>query len=189
MAGTVARRYAEALFEFAQEKGRLAEIEREFMQVTEVVKNTPGFREWLANRLVPPEAKKEIFARVFTSLVSPPLKNFLLILADRRREVYLEEIHTAFRKLSDQARGVIEVKVKSAVTLSPGQLGALEERLAQITGGTVRVKAEVDPNLLGGLVVRIGNRVVDGSLKTALVKLKENLQGVYFSGEGGKKEL
>ncbi|MGB9887322.1 MAG: ATP synthase F1 subunit delta [Moorellales bacterium] len=183
----VAKRYARALFELAQEKDQVEKLAQELEGVASLIQQVPELNSWLRHRGIPPDEKKAVLRRLLADRVGQLTLNFLLLLCDRKREAYLGAICQQFRILAQEAAGLVEGEVRSAFSLEPEQVRALEERFSQITGRKVRLEARVDPELIGGLVVRIGDRVWDGSLAQRLRSLKAHLTGLSLEQLRGDK--
>lgn len=103
-------------------------------------------------------------------------KHFLYLLIDRRRANLLPFIQREFTKLADEARQVVEAKVASAVALSATQLDELKKAITRMTGKEVRIVSEVRAELIGGVMIQIGDRVIDGTVAHSLEKMRENLR-------------
>ncbi|MHB1418323.1 MAG: F0F1 ATP synthase subunit delta [Bacillota bacterium] len=177
---TIARRYAQALFNISREKNQLDEIDAELKSVVETLHLHPGFKQLVEHKLIGPDKKKEIFHRIFQDSISQLVMNFLFLVLDKRREHYLEQIYRQFEIYANQTRDIVEAEVRTAVQTPPEELQALEEKLVRITGKKVRLAAKVDPALVGGIVVRIGDRIWDGSVTRRLNSLKRQLESVNF---------
>lgn len=171
----VARRYATALFELAQEKGLVDQVDRDLEVVVGMVEANPKFRAVIDDVLISVEVKQNLFRKLFADRVSPLVLNFLLVLARKRREGSLGDIRRAFVDLANQARGLVEVEVRSAVPLGDDTIAALEGRLVSHLGKRVKFSAQVTPDLIGGLVVRVGDQLMDGSVKTRLQRMRQRL--------------
>jgi F-type H+-transporting ATPase subunit delta len=103
--------------------------------------------------------------------------NFLFLLADRGREVYLEEIFAEYKRLSNEEKGIAEAVVTSATPLDEEDKQQLIEIFQQLIGKKLLVKNVVDSDILGGVIVQIGDRLYDGSLRTKLIRFQERLKG------------
>ncbi|MBC7334693.1 MAG: ATP synthase F1 subunit delta [Clostridia bacterium] len=174
----IARRYAQAYFELMAEKGLLDRAEEDLKAVVDLAQEVPEFARLLNHRGIPAAEKKDLLRRLFAAQVSPLTLNFLLLLCDRRREALLPAIHRHFGALVLEARGVVEVEVRAAVSLSEEQIQALQASLSRVTGRAVHLRQRLEPGLLGGLVVKVGDRVFDGSIAGRLNRLKEHIKGM-----------
>lgn len=171
----VARRYAAAFFSLALEKGLVDSLEKELAEVVKTVDENPELQRFLENPMVVVTEKKKVVDEVFGGRLSELTLDFLKVVLDKRREAYLKEIYNEFVKRANEARNLVDVEVTSAKELSQADLTALEARLVKMTGKQVRLTTKVDPALIGGLVVRIGDRVIDGSVTKRLELLREAL--------------
>ncbi|MHB1125888.1 MAG: F0F1 ATP synthase subunit delta [Bacillota bacterium] len=177
---TIARRYAQALFNIAGEKDQLDQIDAELKNVVEAVHDHPGLKKLVEHKLVRPDQKKEIFRRIFQDKISQTVLKFLFLVLDKRRELYLEQIYRQFEIYANQTRGMVEAEVRTAVETPPEALKNLEDKLARVTGKKVRLTVKVDPALVGGIVVRIGDHIWDGSVTRRLNSLRRQLESVNF---------
>ncbi|MBI2874891.1 MAG: ATP synthase F1 subunit delta, partial [Firmicutes bacterium] len=133
---------------------------------------------------ISPERKLEALDKVFQGRISGTVRAFLQIMLKRRREAHLPAILAVFRQTADEARKVVEAEVRSAVPVDGRQLEDLAGRFSRALGMTVRLKQVIDPDLLGGVVVKLGDRLYDGSVRSRLVRLKSRLLGAELSQEG-----
>jgi len=112
---------------------------------------------------------------VFGEAVSNLTKNFLNLLVDRRNEEILEFIPEIYRETINEKKGVLKAKIQTVVPLTEERLNNLRKRLDRLTGKTVEIEAVQEPNILGGMVVQIGNKMIDGSVASRLKNLKTKL--------------
>lgn len=171
----IARRYASAFFTLAQEQGKLDDYEQELLAVINTVKANEDLNRALANQLLGADVKKDIVDQVFTGNVSDTTVDFLKVILDKLREAYLNDIYNEFVVLANQARNIRDAEVASAQELSPADLENLKVKLGKMTGKTIRLTTKVDPTLVGGMVVRLGDKVIDGTVTKRLELLKEAL--------------
>lgn len=172
----VARRYARALFDLAREKNQIDQVEQDLAAVVESVRTLPEVRALFDNQLLAPKMKQTLLLKTFSEKLSPLTLNFLGVLCRRRREGQIAVIFDLYTQMANEARGQIEVEVRSAVALGAEAMTGLENRLTQRLGGKrLKLKTTVDPDLIGGLVVRVDDTLFDGSIKTRLQRLRERL--------------
>jgi len=171
---TIARPYARAAFEEAQAKERLAPWS-EGLQIAAQVAKDPRVEELLGDPHVTPEQ----LAQLFTDIAGPTLDgqgaNFVRTLADNHRLAYLPEISTLFDTLKDAALGVADVTVTSATPLDARQQQALASALERRLRRKVRLHCDTDPALIGGAILRSGDLVIDGSLRSRLNRIAYEL--------------
>jgi len=175
MSAAVAKRYAKALFEIAQERNVLDQVENELKLVAETIASLPTLKEWLNHPLTEVSEKKELFSTVFSQL-SELTQNFLFLLTDRRREAIIEPILNEYKRFANEARGVAEAEVISAFPLSEKDKEVLVATFERLVGKKIQINSKVDSDLLGGVIVRIGDRLYDGSLRTKLLRFQERLK-------------
>lgn len=171
----VARRYARALFNIAREQGTTSALAAGLEQVSTALAGDRDFRRVLYHQLIPVKEKQKLVDTIFPEL-DPALKNFLHLVLARGRERALPEMAAQFRRLVDQAENILPVEVTSAVPLREDILADLKERLAAATRQDISLTSRVNPDLIGGLVIRLGDRVLDASLKKRLELLAEHLK-------------
>ena len=170
-----AKRYAQAAFELARDKGELDAWERDLRAVGAVLQ-TAGVEAFLASVRAPNQAKETFLQRVLEQ-PSPLVWNFLRLLNERKRLALLPQIIDVFQALVDDEKGVASAQVVTAVEMNDDERNAIARRLSQLTGKQVQVEAHTDPEMLGGMVARIGDRLIDGSTRNKLIALKRQLAG------------
>lgn len=171
----VARRYAQALFDLAQEKGVLEQVDREFGLVAQMIASDGYLRAVMEDVMISPAKKHALVERLFSGKVSLLVLNFLFVVVRKRREAYLPAMYRAFQDLANEAQGVVEVEVRSAVPLEEETVRQLEGKLVSRLGKRVKFQTQVAPELIGGLVVRVGDTLMDGSVRTRLRRMRERL--------------
>ncbi|MBV9948131.1 MAG: ATP synthase F1 subunit delta [Myxococcales bacterium] len=170
----VARRYAQALLELGLEQGNVERIADELDTVAGAWRVSADLRNVIENPLVPHEAKRAVVTELTEQIgASATTRNALLLLVDRRRTKTLPYIARTLRELADARRGVLRAEVTTAVALGDGYYARLQAQLERMTGKRVVVDRTVDPAILGGVVTRLGDRIIDGSLRTRLESLRD----------------
>lgn len=171
----VARRYAQALFSLAQEKGMMDQIENDLALVVQTLRENADVRRVVQHQDIPPEAKIRLVKEIFQGKVAPLTVNFLGVVLAKRREEYLPDIYARYVEQADASRGVVEAEVRSAVPLAPEQTHALAERIGSRLGKKLKLTTRVDASLMGGIVMRVGDTLLDGSVRTRLERMRERL--------------
>jgi len=172
----VARRYARALLELGLEEGQLDSMVREIDAVAEAWDTSPELRNALENPIVSLAAKKAVMSDLAEALQgSATARRALLLLVDRRRTRALPYIASALREMADARKGLLRAEVTTAEPLSEGYYARLQKQLETMTGQRVVVERRTDPSLIGGVITRIGDRILDGSLRTRLQSLRDAL--------------
>lgn len=175
LANQLALKYAQAVFELAEEAKLLNETQEQLTMVEETISGHSELATLLYHPRVPAEAKKETINTLFKSEIADFVYKFLLLLVDKRREPLLPAIVEEFVKLANQARNIDEAEVTTAMPLTEAEHKALAVKLSAITGKNMILKTAVDAKLLGGVVVKIGDKLVDGSVARQLQVLKAAL--------------
>ncbi|MGE5543771.1 MAG: F0F1 ATP synthase subunit delta [Bacillota bacterium] len=178
---SVGRRYAEAFFAIAQEQNKIDEFQQELGEVVDVILTNEELKAFMFHVLIPPQAKKDILSQLFADRVSAGTLNFLNLVMDKRRADHLGVIFEEYQTMADESKNVLKAEVASAKYVSEQDLAELENTLSAATGKKVRVKLTVDPSLIGGIKVRIGDRVIDASVVKKLDMLKSSLKRVKIS--------
>jgi F-type H+-transporting ATPase subunit delta len=173
----VAKRYAAALFKTAVNADMIDNVESDLGLITYSLETIPRLAEVLEHPLIPSERKKEIVTDVFSDKVSEISLNFLYLVIDKRREKILADVEAEFVKLANELRGVEPVEVATAVPLTADERTALQEKLEKLTGKKAELHITLDPTLIGGLKIRIGDRIIDGSIAGYLASLRNKLLG------------
>jgi F-type H+-transporting ATPase subunit delta len=177
MAG-VAGRYATALFELANEQNRLDEVDHDLGKFQGMLDQSEDLSRLVKSPAFAAEEQERALGAVMDwASIGATTGNFLKVVTRNRRLFAADDIINTFRTLLARHRGEVSAEVRSAIALTEEQLNSLKERLKATHGANVRLDAKVDPSLLGGLVVRVGSRMFDSSLKTKLANLKVVLKG------------
>ena len=175
MIDVIANRYAEALFQLSEEENITKEIYNELHDVVEVIKNNKELDNVLKSPLVAKNEKTQLIEALFNNKINNDLKNFLKILVEKGRISSLKSIELTFKELLNDKHNIIEVTVISAIALTEKQVKELEEKLSKKYNKNVTLENEVDQSILGGVLVRLGNTQIDGSVKTRLNNIKDQL--------------
>jgi len=168
------RRYAEAAFEVAERDGTV-DAWRSELEVAASLAGDERALEVLANPAIPGERRAEALGEMLGERVSKPVQNLVQLMLRRGRIDELPRVAAEFRRLDDARQGVIHATATAAGELTKDEVRAITARLEQQTGGHVSLDVEVDPSLLGGLIVRVGDRLIDGSVRGRLERLRNQL--------------
>ena len=171
----LAKKYAAALLALAKETGTLEEVEQELAQIGEIVQQNPELTGFWRNQLISREAKKEVVERIFTQHLNPMVMRFLGVVIDRGRIALLPDIIDVYLELSHVERNIAEAQVRLAVDLTDEEETRLIRELTELTGKEIYLEKTIDPSILGGMIVTIGDRRIDGSLKRQLHEMKTTL--------------
>jgi len=176
MGGSVARRYARALFGIGVDAGKFEALGDELGELATLWKESDELRQTLENPVFQPSEKRKVLESILPRVApTPEVQRFVLLLLERRRIVLLPAIARAYRDLTDAHIGRVRAEVTSAQELAPPTLDRIRRSLEQRTGKKVIVNSTVDPDLIGGVVARVGDLVLDGSVRTQLADLRARL--------------
>jgi len=168
-----AKRYAEAAFGLARDRGEIDRWVADLAAVAEVL-NDKQVRALLDNPRVPETRREEMLDRALAG-VSPLVLNFAKLLARRHRVDLIDEIVAAFNRMVDEYRGIVYADVTVAVPISEDEERYIRDRLSAMLKKDVRVRLHVDPRIIGGVIARVGDHVIDGSTRTRLLALRRRL--------------
>jgi F-type H+-transporting ATPase subunit delta len=175
---TVARRYASALADVALERGEAKEVQQELREWSELLLANANLQEVFRNPTIALDKKRAVLSKLIER-AKPKLitANFLKVLLQNQRLTELPHINRKLAEILDERAGMIAAKVTTARPVPESSQETLRERLASLTRKKVRVDFEQDPELIGGLVTRIGSTVYDGSVRNNLQQIKEKMAG------------
>lgn len=174
----LAKRYAKALFQVGKEENALDDFGKTLSEMAELYAQIPEVVDGLTNPVYPQDVREKVMARlVETMQASTFMGNFLNLLVQKRRADVLPDIAMVFKSLVDAERNMCRGTVISASEI-PGDLNdKIKATLEKITGKQVVVTNEVDPSIIGGIIAKVGDLVLDGSIKTQLKGLEESIKG------------
>ncbi len=181
--GKIARVYATALYQAAAEAGRVEAVRRDLGEFVQAVETSAELHQLLVAEEVSDARKTEVLLEL-TEGGDEFMRNLLRLVVDKKRESELPAIYRAFVELVEQAQGLVHVEVVSAVALTPTLQEALRTKIESSLRKTVELALSVDPEILGGLRLRVGDRVADASVRHRLEKLRELLITPMASLEG-----
>ena len=174
----IAQRYASALVDVAIERGTAERTKKELGDFLQLLQESADLRNFLASPSVPRAGKHEVIGKLVTRLgASETLRNFLFVITDNRRTQLVPEIYQEFVSRLHDRLGIAEAQVRSAQELSEEEKTNLRKTLEHLTGKKVEAQYRLDPNLIGGAVVRIGSTVYDGSVREQLERMRQKLAG------------
>jgi F-type H+-transporting ATPase subunit delta len=168
--------YANALADIAMAQGAAEKTAEQLVGFGALYAESAELRNFLASPAVAGEAKHRVIGKLLARVGgSKIVQNFLFVVADHHRTHVLPEMIAAFQQVIRQRQGIMEAQISSAVELSKTQKSEMEFTLERLTGKRVEAKFSLEPNLLGGAVVRVGDTVYDGSLRSRLNELRARL--------------
>lgn len=172
----LAERYAGALVDVALENKQADQVKQELSGFAAIVAASPDLHSFLANPAIARASKHAAIEQIVMRMdASRTLRNYLFVIVDQRRAGMLLEIEQAFSRLLDARRGITQAAVTSAADLTAKERAELTEALGKLTGEKVQAQFGTDAALIGGVVVRIGSTIYDGSVRTQLERLRAKM--------------
>ncbi|MFQ5579700.1 MAG: ATP synthase F1 subunit delta [Nitrospiria bacterium] len=180
----VASGYSQAILAVARAEGLLDKVEGELTQLQEVLEKNPSLLDFLKDRKVTREGKEKALGEILGESVSSVTRHHVSLVADQGRGLLLPEIVRSFFRLAAESRKKTTARIVTAVPLSEATEKNLEKTLSGILGEAVFIKKSVDPSLLGGIVVHMDERIIDGSLRGRLNRLRGEISTKILSEKG-----
>jgi F-type H+-transporting ATPase subunit delta len=175
--GALARRYARALLDIGREEGEVRRVLSEVERFASLFEETPALRDVLEASHVNRRDKQAVLEAAVAGVgLLPVTTNFLRLLVDKRRMDILPPILAELRRMVEELEGIERVEVLSAAPLPGAQRELLKSVLSKRTGKRIELEERLEPAVLGGMVVKVGSTVYDGSVRTQLSRMRENLQ-------------
>ncbi len=175
---SLAGRYASALFDLARDEKQIDAVSRSLEALNQALVDSREFGQLVTSPLVDRDEAGRAFTAIAGAMNLDPLTaNFLGVLARNGRKGQLAQVIRLFRRLAAEHRGETTAEVVSAHPLSDDQVAALKSQLKARAGRDVAIEARTDPAILGGLIVKIGSQMIDGSLRTKLDRLAQKMKG------------
>ena len=174
----IARRYASALADVILERGEAKEVQQELQQWEELLQSSASLQEVFRNPTIALDQKRAVLNKLLDrAKPRPTTRNFLKVLLQNQRLTELPEIDRKLAEILDERAGMVAAIVTTAHPVPANIQQSLEQRLAAVTQKKVRLNFVQDPDLIGGLVTRIGSTVYDGSVRNHLQLIKERMAG------------
>lgn len=171
-----ARRYAKALYELADEAKLVEKVQRDLADFAGALRTSAELRAFLENPAFPPDVKKRVVAAIAERMgCASMVVSTLRLLVDRRRIAAVGDLADAFAAIAERRSGRIRAEVVTAVPLNDAYYAEIEKALAEATGRSVTVVRRIDPSILGGVVARVGDTVLDGSIAHRLMDIRAQL--------------
>lgn len=167
--------YAEALFQVARAEEILDRVEEELTRLNKSLESNADLREFLSTLQISPDGKKSALSQIFGQKISPVTLHWIDMVVDQGRQRRLPAIIEAFLTLAQDAREKVTAEVITSVPLSEDLAKRLEQELSKITKKRVFLKPMVDDSILGGVIVKIENKVIDGSVRHRLEEIKNEM--------------
>ena len=184
MRNEVASKYSRALFSLGKENDNLLELKENIDEFWQLVLENEDLKEVIFHQRIMPEDKKRIIEKIFTDQLHEDILHFIFILIDKRREYHLESIIKEFNNLVDQAESILHVEVTSAVELEESVIEKLKAKLDQLVDYKIIIKSKIDKEIIGGLILKVEDYIIDGSLRSELHSLQQKIKAIPVSKLG-----
>ncbi len=174
----LARRYAKALFAVGKEEAAVDAYAKALSELAALYANTPEVKDALINPMYPIDVRVKVIKDLMQTMGAiQVISNFMTLLVQKKRAAFLPEITEAFQALVDEDKNICRGTVVTATALSPALQSKVEAAMATLTGKQVSLASAVDPAIIGGFIAKVGDLVLDGSIKSQLEGLKESIKG------------
>ncbi|WP_138203926.1 F0F1 ATP synthase subunit delta [Haloimpatiens lingqiaonensis] len=169
------RRYALALYEVAESKGKLDEYMNDLQEIVDLIKNNTEFLQVIKHPEITTSKKKKIFINVFKGKIDEDLLSFLLILIEKDRILYLEEKLKEMEKIHLERNNILLAEVTTVIPLNEQEKNNLKEKLNKIYNKEIIFQENLDKRIIGGVHVKIGDDVIDGTIKTKINEIRRRV--------------
>ena len=174
----IAQPYAQALMSVAESKNQTEEFGEDVRSLLNLLQNSPELQNFVSNPFIEADKKKAVINEVIGESTNSNLRNFLMLLVDRKRILLLEPICEQYITLLRQKNQTVLAEISSAVPLSQEQEQAIREKVIAMTNARqVDLETKIDPDLIGGVIIKVGSQVIDASLRSQLRRLSLRLSG------------
>ena len=167
------KRYALALYDVAEEKGKVDEFLKDFEDIVNLFKNNKECKTLISHPDISTKEKRDIFIKMFKGKIDDQLLSFLLILIDKGRIEFAEEKFKEMKKIFLKRNNALTVEVRTTIPLEQDDRDNLTNKLRNTYGKQIMLSEKIDKSLIGGVYLRVGNNVIDGTIKNKLEELKE----------------
>ena len=171
----VADKYSSAMFELAQEQNKLDLMEEQLGYVASVMDEQPELSSFLENPTVTEDAKIKLIGKIFESSLDKVALHFIYVMIKRGRDCYIKQTIAAFIKKSREARGILEATVTVAEPITADIEASVQAKLREVTGKDVILSVRQDPSIMGGIIIQVGDKRIDGSVSRRLQELEKSL--------------
>ncbi|KGG80674.1 F0F1 ATP synthase subunit delta [Caloranaerobacter azorensis] len=188
MAKLIGKTYAQALFEVAEEVDKIQQFKEELNSIYKIFDKEREFKIIFEHPKLSKDEKKDIINSVFKGKVAQEILNLIYIVIDKGRERYLMDIIEEYIRLSNEKQGIIEAQAITAVPLNEEEKLKLQNKLSEKLGKNVILKNIVDTDIIGGVLVKIQDKIIDASIKGQLDKIQKSLKDIRVTKIGVSKE-
>lgn len=181
MSALIGRRYAVALYGIAKEQNKIADFAKDCELIASTLKSSKELLNAVKSPIVNQEKKQALVRAVFSGKVGKQLDDALALLVQKRRASVIPDVMKEFQAILDEESGIVIAQVESAVLLGESEKATVAQKLEAVSGKKIRIENKLNPSLIGGFTARIGDTVIDGSVKHKLERLKEELRQVSLN--------
>ncbi len=181
MSALVGRRYAAALYDIAKSQNKIADFAKDCDLIATTLNNSKELLRAVKSPVINQEKKSALLQAVFSGKVSKQLEDALALLVQKGRAPIIPDVMKEFQAILDEESGIMMAQVESAVELTESEKQAIAKKLESISGKKIRIENKINPSLIGGFTARIGDTVIDGSVKHKLERLREELRQVSLN--------
>jgi F-type H+-transporting ATPase subunit delta len=171
----IAKKYSNALFQLAKEKGLLDQAWEQFKSLAEYLRRDRSFKDFMLAPQVSDRKKEDLVRKAFHGKMEEPFFNFLMFLVEKRRIGFLLEIIEEFDRLVREDKGILKVTCITSAKITDDERRELIDRLAAKTSKEIEIEEKVDRSIIGGMVVMLHNQIIDGSIRHGLNLLRNRL--------------
>jgi F-type H+-transporting ATPase subunit delta len=173
----IAKRYAKALFEIAEETKKLEKITNDVVLIDSLIRSSRELQLFLKSPIIKEDKKREVLKEIFSdSRVDPVTLKFIMLLVEKKREDILHDIVKVYQQIYDEKMGIVSAEVVTAVEVGERLKKKIEQKILELTGAKkVKASYRVDPSIIGGIVIRVGDTVYDASIRRRIQLLREQL--------------
>ncbi len=174
----IAARYSKALFDLGKEKDNLFAFRDDLDKMWQTIKENNELKQVLYHHRILPDEKKRVICEIFAEVINIDVLNFIKLLIDKRREYFLELIINSYQERVNQEKKVLNLRVVTAVPLKEELKKKLKKKLTTLLDYNINLSTEVDPAIMGGIILKTKNHIIDGSIKNRIENLKERIEKI-----------
>jgi len=168
--------YAESLFRLASAEGVADRVEEELRELERLYQTNYELKEFINNPRIKAEGKKDALAELLGGKLSPVTLNHMYLIVDQDRGRMFPKMAEEYRRLASEARAKISAEVVTALPISDSVIAQIKDQLQKLTKKDVHIRSRVDESIIGGVVIRVGDKVLDGSVRNKLSQLKRQME-------------
>lgn len=171
----VAKRYAKALYDVAKERDQLEQVGKELQEVLQLIQGEPQLARFLYHPVIPKREKKAFLKEALAQGISEPLYRLMELMLEKDRLTVLADVARYYNEEVNRQRGVLDAEITTATNLDEAKREELKGLLAQMTDKKINLHYRVNPDLLGGITIKIGDLIIDGSIRGKLSRFERML--------------